>query len=54
VDNIDVFCERGVFDIAQTRSILEKRKELGLTINFHGDELHPTGSAEVALLLGYL
>jgi hypothetical protein len=47
VDNIDVFCERGVFDIVQTRSILEKGKELGLTINFHGDELHPTGSAEV-------
>lgn len=52
VDNIDVFCERGVFDIAQTRSILEKGKELGLTINFHGDELHPTGSAEMGAEIG--
>lgn len=47
VDNIDVFCERGVFDVQQTKLMLEKGKELGLNINFHGDELHPTGSAEV-------
>ncbi|XP_053402939.1 probable imidazolonepropionase isoform X2 [Mercenaria mercenaria] len=54
VDNIDVFCERGVFDVEQSRSILEKGKELGLTINFHGDELHPTGSAEMGAEIGAL
>lgn len=47
VDNIDVFCERGVFDVTQSRRILEAGKALGLNINFHGDELHPTKSAEV-------
>lgn len=47
VDNIDVFCEEGVFDLDSTRSILEAGKELGLNINFHGDELHPMNAAQV-------
>lgn len=50
VDNIDVFCERGVFDLEQTRRILEAGVEIGLKINFHGDELHPMRSAEVTIL----
>ena len=47
VDNIDVFCERGVFDVDQSRRILEAGVKIGLTINFHGDELSSLGSAEV-------
>lgn len=47
VDNIDVFCEKGVFDLESTRRILQGGKELGLQINFHGDELHPMKAAEV-------
>lgn len=47
VDNIDVFCEQGVFDLDSTRSILQAGKGLGLNINFHGDELHPMNSAQV-------
>lgn len=47
VDNIDVFCERGVFDLDSSRSILQAGKDLGLNINFHGDELHPMNSAQV-------
>lgn len=49
VDNIDVFCERGVFDLSSTRSILQAGKDMGLNINFHGDELHPMNSAQVPL-----
>lgn len=49
VDNIDVFCEQGVFDLSSTRSILQAGKNLGLNINFHGDELHPMNSAQVSL-----
>ncbi|KAF4523408.1 hypothetical protein B566_EDAN007879 [Ephemera danica] len=52
VENIDVFCEQGVFDIEQSRSILEAGKNIGLQINFHGDELHPTNSAEMGAALG--
>lgn len=47
VDNIDVFCEKGVFDVNQRRRILQAGKSFGLKINFHGDELNATKSAEV-------
>nr|XP_016849228.1 PREDICTED: probable imidazolonepropionase isoform X2 [Anolis carolinensis] len=47
VDNIDVFCEKGVFDLNSTRRILQAGKDKGLQINFHGDELHPMHSAEL-------
>ena len=39
VDNIDVFCERGVFDLDATRAILQAGRDMGLHINFHGDAL---------------
>lgn len=48
VDNIDVFCERGVFDLGSTRAILQAGKDMGLNINFHGDELHPMNAAQVS------
>ncbi|XP_068443024.1 probable imidazolonepropionase [Clinocottus analis] len=52
VHNIDVFCEEGVFDLRATRSILQAGKDLGLHINFHGDELHPMNSAQLGAELG--
>ncbi|XP_033880346.3 probable imidazolonepropionase [Acipenser ruthenus] len=51
VDNIDVFCEKGVFDLECTRAILQAGKDMGLQINFHGDELHPMNSAELGVEL---
>uniref|UniRef100_A0A2K5E798 Probable imidazolonepropionase n=1 Tax=Aotus nancymaae TaxID=37293 RepID=A0A2K5E798_AOTNA len=45
VDNIDVFCEKGVFDLDSTRKISQK-------LNFHGDELHPMKAAELGAELG--
>ena len=48
VDNIDVFCEKGVFDTDQTREILLTGKQAGWNINFHGDELHSMNSGEVS------
>ena len=50
VDNIDVFCEKGVFGIEETKRILEAGKAAGLAVNFHGDELHPMKAAEVQKL----
>ena len=48
VDNIDVFCEKGVFSCDQSRRILEAGRERGgWKMNFHGDELNPIGGAEV-------
>ncbi|XP_037317039.2 probable imidazolonepropionase [Pungitius pungitius] len=52
VDNIDVFCERGVFDLGSTRAILRAGKDMGLNINFHGDELHPMNAAQLGAELG--
>ncbi|XP_027711661.1 probable imidazolonepropionase isoform X2 [Vombatus ursinus] len=52
VDNIDVFCEKGVFDLHSTRKILQRGKAIGLQINFHGDELHPMKAAELGAELG--
>ncbi|KAM6895498.1 putative imidazolonepropionase [Xenentodon cancila] len=54
VDNIDVFCEQGVFDLNSTCSILQAGKDMGLNINFHGDELHPMNSAQLGADLGAL
>jgi len=47
VENIDVFCEKGVFEIDDSRKMLEAGKKAGLRINFHGDELFPLGGAEM-------
>lgn len=52
VDSIDVFCESGVFDVAQSRVILEAGRRHGLRLNFHADELHPLGGAEMGASLG--
>lgn len=52
VDNVDVFCEKGVFDLDATRRILQVGKDTGLQINFHGDELHPMKAAELGAELG--
>jgi imidazolonepropionase len=47
VENIDVFCEKDIFEMDDTRKILRAGKEAGLAINFHGDELHNMNSGEV-------
>ena len=47
VDNIDVFCEKGVFNTEQSRRILLAGKNCGWKINFHGDEINPMNSGEV-------
>ena len=48
VDNIDVFCEKGVFDVDASRRILQAGQEAGWRLNFHGDELHSMKSGEVS------
>jgi imidazolonepropionase len=47
-DLIDVFCEKDVFEIEHARRILLAGKEIGLELNFHGDELSPIHAAELA------
>merc|ERR1712037_979525 len=45
--NIDVFCEKGVFEIQDSQRILKAGKAAGFRVNFHGDELNPLGGAEM-------
>ena len=47
LDNIDVFCETGVFEVESTKSILEKGMEMGLAVNFHAEELSYLGGVEM-------
>jgi imidazolonepropionase len=44
----DVFCETGVFSLAESDSILAKAHALGLQLKLHADELTPLGGAELA------
>lgn len=44
----DVFCEKGVFNIEQSRRILLSGKEHGLKPKLHADELSWIGGAELA------
>jgi len=45
---IDVFCEEGVFSIAQARKVLEAGARVGLRAKFHADEFTTLGGAELA------
>ncbi|NWG11649.1 imidazolonepropionase [Candidatus Bathyarchaeota archaeon] len=48
----DVFCERGVFNLEQTRRILVAGKNYGLKPKVHADEMSQLGSAELAAEIG--
>ena len=51
---VDVFCEHGVFDLAESRRILEAGKAVGLAPRLHADELTPLGGARLAAEVGAL
>ena len=44
----DVFCERGYFDVEQSRRILTAAKTLGLKLRIHADQLSNVGGAKLA------
>jgi imidazolonepropionase len=48
----DVFCEKGVFGLEQTRRILSTGKSLGLKPKVHADEMSHLGGAELAADIG--
>ena len=48
----DVFCEKGVFSIAETKEILTSAKELGFKLKLHSEQLNTLHSAELASRLG--
>ena len=48
----DVFCEEGVFSVAESRTILAAARDRGLKLRLHADELAGTGGAELAAEMG--
>jgi imidazolonepropionase len=48
----DVFCDRGYFDVDQSREILSTAKKLGLKLRGHVDQLTNSGGARLMAELG--
>ena len=44
----DVFCEPGVYSVAESRCILQAARDHGLMLKLHADELTSSGGAELA------
>ena len=44
----DVFCEKGVYTVEESREILTAAKRAGLQVKLHADELTSSGGAELA------
>ena len=49
---VDVFCENKAFDLAQSRQVLTKAKELGFPLKIHADEFDNLGGVQLAVELG--
>jgi len=48
----DIFCEKDVFEIAESEKILNAAKEHGFKIKLHADEIAPIGGAQLAASVG--
>ena len=51
-NSVDVFCETGVFDIEETKDILNAAKSLGFKVKLHADEIDSLGGAGLGVDLG--
>lgn len=47
-ENCDIFCEKGVFTVAQSRRLLQAAQKLGFGAKIHADEIVSFGGAELA------
>jgi imidazolonepropionase len=48
----DIFCEKGIFEITDSRRYLEAAKSLGFGLKLHADEIERIGGAGLAAELG--
>lgn len=49
---VDVFCEAGVFDVEQSRRILQAGRDAGMPLKIHADEFEGIGGTRLAVELG--
>lgn len=47
-ENCDIFCEKGVFTVEQSRKLLKAAQALGFGAKLHADEIVSFGGAELA------
>ncbi len=47
-ENCDIFCEKGVFTVEQSRRLLSAAKEMGFGIKIHADEIVTFGGSELS------
>lgn len=47
-EHCDVFCEKGVFTVEQSRRLLEAARAMGFGVKIHADEIVSFGGAELA------
>lgn len=52
--NVDIFTEKNVFDLEQSRRLLSAAKDMGFATKMHADEIYPLGGAGLAADLGCL
>ena len=52
--NVDIFTEKNVFDLEQSRRLLTAAKDMGFATKMHADEIYPLGGAGLAADLGCL
>ena len=48
----DIFCEKGVFDIEESREVLKAAKDHGFGLKLHADQLSALGGSKLAAELG--
>jgi len=49
---VDIFCEEGAFNLAQSRQVLSAALDLGFPLKIHADEFASLGGADLAVELG--
>lgn len=52
--NVDIFTEKNVFDLKQSRRLLTAARDMGFATKMHADEIYPLGVAGLAADLGCL
>lgn len=45
---VDIFCEKNVYSLEDSRYFLEEAQKMGFLAKIHGDEIHPLGGAQLA------
>jgi imidazolonepropionase len=49
---IDVFCDRGAFDVGEARTVLNAGRAAGLALRVHANQLEHSGAVQLAVELG--